>query len=98
MKWASYGVALYALTGTVATIISCALGLRAGAIGVGLIALSQLASMTAMRQRLGIRPVWRIWPVSVPYTMALFVWLPLTALLMPRVHWRGEGYDVRYQA
>jgi hypothetical protein len=84
------------MVGTSSVIIACALGLRAGLIGAGLLGLSQLASMTAIRLRLQLRSVWRFLPLSLAYTSALFVWLPLTAFLLPRVRWRGEGYEVRF--
>jgi cellulose synthase/poly-beta-1,6-N-acetylglucosamine synthase-like glycosyltransferase len=96
IRWASVGVAAWAMVGTSSVIIACALGLRAGLIGAGLLGLSQLASMTAIRLRLQLRSVWRFLPLSLAYTSALFVWLPLTAFLLPRVRWRGEGYEVRF--
>lgn len=96
IRWASVGVAAWALVGTSSTFIASALGMRAGWIAVGLLGVSQLASMTAMRQRLQLRSVWRFLPLSLVYTSALFVWLPFTAFLMPHVRWRGEGYEVRF--
>jgi cellulose synthase/poly-beta-1,6-N-acetylglucosamine synthase-like glycosyltransferase len=96
IRWASIGVAAWALVGTSSVFVASALGMRAGWIGAGLLFTSQLASMTAIRQRLQLRSVWRFLPVSLAYTSALFVWLPLTAFLLPRVRWRGEGYEVRF--
>jgi hypothetical protein len=95
IRAATIGIGLFAFTGTLSAVTALCAGLTTGKIGVGLIAASQLASVTGLRLRLGLRSVWRVWPVSVVYTMALFIWLPLTVFLMPVVRWRGEGYDLR---
>ena len=96
IRWASIGVATWAFVGTTSVLAACAFGLPAGLAGMGFLAMSQLASMTALRQRLHLRSIWRILPVSLAYSSALFVWLPMTAFLLPNVRWRGEGYEVRF--
>jgi cellulose synthase/poly-beta-1,6-N-acetylglucosamine synthase-like glycosyltransferase len=96
IRWASIGVSLWAFAGTAATVVVCSTGASEGLLALLFFLTSQVASMTALRQRLRLRGVWRIVPIALVYTMALFVWLPLTAFLLPAVHWRGEGYDVRF--
>jgi cellulose synthase/poly-beta-1,6-N-acetylglucosamine synthase-like glycosyltransferase len=91
----SIGVALFALIGTASVYAACASALPLGFAGFGLLGVSQIFTMTALRQRLRLSSVWRIVPVALVYTSALFVWLPLTAFLLPGVYWRGDGYEVR---
>jgi cellulose synthase/poly-beta-1,6-N-acetylglucosamine synthase-like glycosyltransferase len=96
IRFASVSVSIFALFATLSTLLLLVLDAKVGMIGVGLCLVSQLASISGLRKRLGLRSVFRIVPIGFVYAMALFVWLPLSAFLLPVVYWRGEGYDVRF--
>ena len=96
VKWGSLVIALYALTGTASALVSCVTRPVFGLGAVLMLALAEGALVAALRSRFALRRALRLLPVSVVYTAALFVWLPVVALLSRRIAWRGEGYAVEF--
>ncbi|MEI6741444.1 MAG: glycosyltransferase [Gemmatimonadaceae bacterium] len=57
---------------------------------------ADLGILASLGQRVGQRGLWRDLPALWAVQVLAMLWLPLSLMLDRRIHWRGDGYAVRY--
>ncbi len=57
---------------------------------------TDLVVLLVLKYKMKIPRLLRYWPLMVLYSTLAFIWIPISLLLSKKIHWQGEGYEVKY--